>query len=202
MMGAELLDAIVSWRAFMVALLVFGFAPGALLRLIVLAFPRDDDRRMELLAELHHVPRIERPFWVVEQMEVALFEGILERVKGLGKRRREGQGISLIHPSKRVRLPSDWLWSSIYYDFQDSEQVKHLLTGEKASAFILRESLKSMAEVEAVLYFRNPARISLLRGVCCIRVRHQDLPALLRLVKRTQGLDPMSTEQWQISVRW
>jgi Uncharacterized protein conserved in bacteria (DUF2314) len=79
-MGTELLDAIVSWRTFLVALLVFGFAPGALLRLIVLAFPRDDPRRRELLAELHAVPRLERPFWVVEQLEVALFEGIRERL--------------------------------------------------------------------------------------------------------------------------
>jgi hypothetical protein len=79
-MVTELLDAIVSWRTFLVALLVFGFAPGALLRLIVLAFHRDDPRRRELLAELHAVPRWERPFWVFEQLEVALFEGIWERV--------------------------------------------------------------------------------------------------------------------------
>jgi hypothetical protein len=79
-MITELLDAIVSWRTFLIALLVFGFAPGALLRLIVLAFHRDDPRRSELLAELHAVPRLARPFWVFEQLEVALFEGIWERV--------------------------------------------------------------------------------------------------------------------------
>ncbi|HEV8598286.1 MAG TPA: hypothetical protein VGQ69_02910 [Gemmatimonadales bacterium] len=79
-MMADLLDVIVSWRTFLVALAVFGFAPGALLRLIVLAFPRDDPRRSELLAELHAVPRLERPFWVCEQLEVALFEGVRERV--------------------------------------------------------------------------------------------------------------------------
>lgn len=75
-----MLNAIASWPTFLVALLVFGFAPGALLRIIVLAFPRDDPRRAELLAELHAVPRIERPFWVLEQLEVALFEGAWERV--------------------------------------------------------------------------------------------------------------------------
>jgi Uncharacterized protein conserved in bacteria (DUF2314) len=79
-MVTELLDAIVSWRTFLVALLVFGFAPGALLRLIVLAFHRDDPRRSELLAELHAVPRLERPFWVLEQLEVAVSEGVWERV--------------------------------------------------------------------------------------------------------------------------
>jgi len=66
--------------ALLLGLLVFGFAPGALLRLLVLAFHRDDPRRSELLAELHAVPRLERPFWVLEQLEVALFEGMWERI--------------------------------------------------------------------------------------------------------------------------
>lgn len=79
-MVAEVLDAILSWPTFVIALLVFGFAPGAVLRLIVLAFPGDDPRRRELLAELHAVPRLERPFWVAEQLELALFEGIWGRV--------------------------------------------------------------------------------------------------------------------------
>jgi hypothetical protein len=79
-MVTELLEFIVNWRTGLVVLLVFGFAPGALLRLIVLAFRRDDPRRSEMLAELHRVPRLERPLWVVEQMEVALFEGIWGRV--------------------------------------------------------------------------------------------------------------------------
>jgi hypothetical protein len=75
-----MVDALLSWPAFLLALLVFGFAPGALLRLIVLAFPRDDPRRAELRAELHAVPRIERPFWVLEQLEVAIFEGLGGRI--------------------------------------------------------------------------------------------------------------------------
>jgi hypothetical protein len=74
------LVALKAWPAFIVALLVFGFAPGAVLRLIVLAFHSDDPRRRELLAELHAVPRLERPFWVLEQLEVALFEGVRDQV--------------------------------------------------------------------------------------------------------------------------
>ena len=69
----------VSWPVLVTALLVFGFAPGAVLRMIVLLFPQDDPRRRELLGELHTVPRIERPFWVIEQLEVALFEGLRHR---------------------------------------------------------------------------------------------------------------------------
>lgn len=75
-----MVDALLSWPALVAALLVFGFAPRALLRLIVLAFEPDDPRRYELLAELHAVPRMDRPFWVLEQLEVALFEGIWGRM--------------------------------------------------------------------------------------------------------------------------
>lgn len=71
---------IIAWPTFAMALLVFGFAPGAALRLIVLAYKRDNPRRRELAAELHNVPRIERPFWVAEQLELAIFEGLLGRL--------------------------------------------------------------------------------------------------------------------------
>jgi len=75
-----MIDAVLSLPTLIIALLVFGFAPGAILRVIVLAFPPEDPRRRELLAELHAVPRVERPFWVMEQLEVALFEGLWERI--------------------------------------------------------------------------------------------------------------------------
>jgi uncharacterized protein YegJ (DUF2314 family) len=83
-MVGEFLSAIVSWKTFLVSLLVFGFAPGAVLRLIVLAFHRDDPRRSEMLAELYRVPRLERPYWVMQQLEVALFEGVWERILWAG----------------------------------------------------------------------------------------------------------------------
>lgn len=69
------------WVAALVLLVGFGFAPGAALRLIVLAFPRDDPRREELLAELYAVPRRDRPVWVFEQLEIAVSEGLLGRVR-------------------------------------------------------------------------------------------------------------------------
>lgn len=78
---SDLIFHVLSWPTLLVALLVFGFAPGALLRVIVLAFPRDDPRRRELLGELYAVPRIERPFWVFEQLEVALVEGLGVRLR-------------------------------------------------------------------------------------------------------------------------
>lgn len=63
-----------------VALVIFGFAPGAVLSLIVRLFPKDDPRRRELQAELYAVPRWERPFWVCEQFEVALRTGVAPEV--------------------------------------------------------------------------------------------------------------------------
>jgi hypothetical protein len=77
---SDLIFHLVTWPAVGIALLVWGFAPGALLRLIVLAFPRDDPRRRELRGELYAVPRFWRPFWVVEQLEVALVEGLGQRL--------------------------------------------------------------------------------------------------------------------------
>jgi hypothetical protein len=80
---------IVSWPTLGTALLIFGFAPGLALRLIILAFPRDDPRRRELLGELYQVPWIERPFWVVGKLELALTEGLWGRLhKAIGSRRR------------------------------------------------------------------------------------------------------------------
>ena len=70
-----------AWPTLGVALLVFGFAPGVVLRLIVLFYRRGNPRRRELLGELYAVPRIERPFWVAEQLEVALFEGLRDRFR-------------------------------------------------------------------------------------------------------------------------
>ncbi len=76
-----MLELVLSWHTALIALIAFGFAPGFVLRLIVLAFPRDDPRRHELLAEIHAVPRVERPFWVLEQFEVALVEGLGGRIR-------------------------------------------------------------------------------------------------------------------------
>lgn len=83
---AELLEAVTSWWNLLLALLVFGFAPGFCLRLIVLAYPRGDPRRAELIAELYAVPRIWRPVWVAEQLEVALFEGLAHRISAVLRR--------------------------------------------------------------------------------------------------------------------
>ncbi|MGH3430620.1 MAG: RNA polymerase sigma factor [Mycobacteriales bacterium] len=86
---AELWEAVHSWPSLVLVIAMFGFAPGACLRLIVLAYPRHDPRRRELIAELYAVPRIQRPLWVAEQLEVALFEGLAHRVSATIRRRAD-----------------------------------------------------------------------------------------------------------------
>lgn len=77
---AELLEAVASWSTLVLVVVVFGFAPGFCLRLIVLAYSRNDPRRAKLIENLYTVPRIQRPLWVAEQLEVALFEGLGHRI--------------------------------------------------------------------------------------------------------------------------
>lgn len=80
-MVAEALEAVLSLRTLVLALLVFSVAPGLVLRLLTLAYHRDDPRRAEMRAELHVVPRLERPFWVAEQLETVVFDALPSRVE-------------------------------------------------------------------------------------------------------------------------
>jgi hypothetical protein len=77
----ELFEAAASLQTLLLVLGIFGFAPGFILRILVHLYPRASTRRRELIAELYCVRRIERPLWVAEQVEVALFEGLQERVR-------------------------------------------------------------------------------------------------------------------------
>ena len=86
-----LFTQLLSWKALLVAIAVFGFAPRAVLRFIILAFPRSDARRRELLSELHTVPRWERPLWIAEQLEVAIADGLALRLARAWRRLAPGQ---------------------------------------------------------------------------------------------------------------
>lgn len=77
---AELLKVLVSPWNFLWVVVVFGFAPGFCLRLIVRVYPRNNPRRRELIAELYAIPYIKRPLWVAQQLETALFEGLGYRI--------------------------------------------------------------------------------------------------------------------------
>lgn len=79
MTGAELIADILNWKWYLLTLLVHGLAPGLLLRVIVVAFDKNDPRRQELIAELYAVPFVRRPYWVAQQLETALSDGIWPR---------------------------------------------------------------------------------------------------------------------------
>lgn len=98
---AALLETAASWPSLLLVIFVFGFAPGFCLRLIVLAYPRGDPRRDELIAELYAVPRIQRPLWVAQQLEVALFEGLGHRVSATIHRLRDQR-----RKSRRPEVPA------------------------------------------------------------------------------------------------
>lgn len=66
-------------RAALLAMLIFGFSPRLVLRILVRAWPRDDARRRELVAELGCVPYVERLLWVGELVEAALLDGLPAR---------------------------------------------------------------------------------------------------------------------------
>jgi hypothetical protein len=80
---AELFDAIASWRSLLLVLVVFGFAPGFVLRLLVRIYPKGDPRRTELIAQLYVLRRLERPLFVAEQLETVLFEGMPHRFEDM-----------------------------------------------------------------------------------------------------------------------
>lgn len=84
----ELVDAIISWRTLLGAVVIFGFVPGFVLRLLVSIYPKDDPRRRELVAQLYTLKRVERLFFVAEQLETVLFDGLPARFASMRRRLR------------------------------------------------------------------------------------------------------------------
>jgi hypothetical protein len=117
----ELITAFASWPSLLLLIVLFGFAPGLVLRLLLRLYPADDLRRKELLAELYGVPRWERPFWVAEQLETALCEAIPHRARRARDKRaqsanqrvakllksradRSGYGIGILHVQQQAAV--------------------------------------------------------------------------------------------------
>ncbi len=100
-MVTEILAVLLSPRALTVGLLLLLLVPGPLLRCLTKAYPRDDPRRAELVAELRAIPHMERPAWVLEQVETVLLDGLPSRVRHLRQRRstRTSLRAQLLAPS-------------------------------------------------------------------------------------------------------
>jgi len=89
---AELIEHIVSWPTFLCAVVVFSLVPGVVLYFAVILYPRDHPRRRKMVDDLATVPRWERPFWVTEQLVIAIFEGVPLRAKAAREARRTSSG--------------------------------------------------------------------------------------------------------------
>jgi Uncharacterized protein conserved in bacteria (DUF2314) len=76
---AELIHEYADWKLALLAIFIFAICPQWILRLLVLVYDRDDPRRKELLGELYAVEYWKRPFWVAEQFETALADGVWPR---------------------------------------------------------------------------------------------------------------------------
>jgi hypothetical protein len=105
---SAIMELLGSWdtvKLFLGVAFLLGFAPGAALRLILLIYPSDHPRRRELIGELYAMRRLERPFFVFEQLELALFEGLpLRRAERRAQtaRRRRGEWAAQLSPARSV----------------------------------------------------------------------------------------------------
>jgi DNA-binding transcriptional MerR regulator len=80
----------------LLGLVLFGLLPGASLRLIVRIYPKGNPRRRELVAELYKIDYQKRLFFVAQNLELALFEGLPARWKS--RRRPNGAGADALMP--------------------------------------------------------------------------------------------------------
>lgn len=106
---SELVELVASWHSVLLVILVFGFAPGFVLRLLVMIYPRDDPRRRELVAELYAQKRVERTLWVAEQLETVLFEGLPHRLTAVRVHvMRRQRRIEALRDQIRDWEPDEW----------------------------------------------------------------------------------------------
>lgn len=77
---SAVVELVLSWRSLLTAVMMFSLLPGLVLRVIVLAFHRDDPTRDELLAEIHAIPWVNRSLWVAALIPAALFDGLWRRL--------------------------------------------------------------------------------------------------------------------------
>jgi DNA-binding transcriptional MerR regulator len=98
-------------QPFVTALLVHCVFPGFILRLVVRLYPKGNPRRMELIGELYAMPHWRRPWFVAEQFETALSEGLPARIgplaRGVARRIRALRSRKAPCPAPIVTTTSD-----------------------------------------------------------------------------------------------
>jgi len=96
----QVVGHVTDWRAGLIVLVVFGVAPGLVLRLMLMVYPRRHPRRQEILAELYNLDFHKQPFYVAQQFELAITEGLPARWRSI----RHGQTADLPATGDRSAL--------------------------------------------------------------------------------------------------
>jgi hypothetical protein len=78
---ADIISSIGLWPLLVIVVVCWGIAPTLIVRLASMLYPREDPRRQEMVAEMHAVPRRERPLWALEEATRAIWDGVPERIR-------------------------------------------------------------------------------------------------------------------------
>lgn len=131
--------------------LTFGFAPGLVLNLSVLIYPKGHPRRKELVAELHEVPYFQRALWVFYALQLSITEGIPERWRWafaqLRDRRENMQkkaafemGVIVVEVRSSVDPPSGE-WTDCFFRSVLDRRGKRLLKRSKLPLLLILTEL-------------------------------------------------------------
>ena len=93
-------------KVFACSLVIFGIVPGVVLRGLLLAWPKDDPVRAELLADLAMLPFRERPFFVASQIPNAAFDGLGTRLR-IARRSRAAKQAARLSPGATMLANSE-----------------------------------------------------------------------------------------------
>ncbi|WP_326943228.1 hypothetical protein OG439_24610 [Amycolatopsis sp. NBC_01307] len=135
-----------SWQTLLIALVIYRFAPGFVLRLLVKFYPKDDRRRHELIAELYVVKRLWRLFWVADALGAVLVEGLPHRAADIRRKRREKRD-SDAEAADAIELARDWL-NSLPSQRDSGRDV--LETGDVSLTFRAGSTSRSLGYRQAV----------------------------------------------------
>jgi hypothetical protein len=73
-------------EGFGLALLIFGVLPGPVLRFLLAFYPKDHPRRAQIRGDFDAISEYwKRPFFVAETLELAVFEGLCQRVQQIDR---------------------------------------------------------------------------------------------------------------------
>lgn len=129
---------ILDWRALLMVMAVFGFLPGVVLRILVLAYPKGHPRRSELLAELYAQPYGARPLFVAHQLETAIADGVPARWRAW---RATGYPIPLVRRLRAWRRSHLATIDEVIAEQLEQDEVLVHIDGSSFRSFVLGNPL-------------------------------------------------------------